>query len=257
MRRIFLMTWMLVLFLPPTFVFGQNVGPQEIITKFAQKESEFRNLWEKYTYTQKVEFQVLGRSGAVKERRMMEIEVYFTTEGKRQTRVLYDRGELRSLQVTKEDIGDAVGLQPFVLTTEQLPEYDIKYEGEERVDELDTYVFEVEPKKIDKKKRYFQGRLWVDKVDFQIVMTRGKAVPDLGSNKFPAFETVREQIDGVYWFPTWTKADDVLDFGRGNQHHVRMFITYENFKKFEVGTSIKYGKVEGEPEPKQEEKKPE
>ncbi len=245
MRRIFLIL-LVPAFLSP--LLADKIDPQQIIQKFAQKESEFRELWQKYTYTQKVEFQVLSRSGAVRERRLMEIEIYFTNDGKRQTRVLSDRGELRSVGVTKEDVSDAVGLQPFVLTTEELPEYNITYEGEEEVDELSTYVFSVEPKKIEKKQRYFQGRIWVDQQDLQIVMSKGKAVPDYRNNKFPEFETRREQVDGNHWFPTWTKAEDTLVFESGNDVHVRQFITYENFKKFEVGTSIKYGKVEETPQ---------
>jgi len=184
----------------------------------------------------------------------MVIEVYFTTDGKRQTRTLVERGKLRSLGVSKEDIQDAVGVQPFALTTEELPEYEIDYEGPERVDELDTYVFEVEPRDMKKGKRYFKGKIWVDAVDYQIVMSKGKAVPEVDGQKFPRFETRREQIDGKYWFPTWTMADDILSFGRGfdrQEFHIRQFITYEDFKKFEVETNIKYGT------PKEAEKKPE
>ncbi len=246
MRRIFLILLLMSGALAP--VWAENVNPQQIIQRFAQKESEFRDLWQKYTYTQLIEFQVLSRAGAVRERQLIEIEVYFTNDGKRQTRVLSDRGQLRSVGVTKEDISDAVGLQPFALTTEELPQYNITYEGEEVVDELSTYVFKVEPKKIEKKKRYFEGRIWVDQQDLQIVMSKGKAVPDYRDNKFPEFETRREQIDGDHWFPTWTKAEDILIFDNGHDVHVRQFITYENFKKFEVGTSIKYGKVEETPQ---------
>ncbi len=249
MRRFFLIVLM------PAFLallWGENVDPQQIIQKFAGKESEFRELWQKYTYTQKVDFQVLSRSGAVRERQVMEIEIYFTTDGKRQTRILSDRGKLQSVQVSKEDISDAVGLQPFVLTTEELPQYNITYEGEEEVDELSTYVFNVQPKKIEKKKRYFSGRVWVDQKDLQIVMSKGRAVPDYRNNKFPEFETRREQVDGNHWFPTWTKAEDTLVFESGNDVHVRQFITYENFKKFEVGATIKYGKVEEKPDQKPE-----
>jgi outer membrane lipoprotein-sorting protein len=248
MRRMSVFLCISVLFLVP--VHGDDLDPKEIIARFAQKESEFRELWQQYTYLQKVDFEVLNELGRVRERQTMEIEVYFTTEGKRETRVLSNRGELRSVRVTREDISDAVGVQPFVLTSEELPEYNIKYKGKETVDELDTYVFEVKPRKIRDGRRYFRGKIWVDSIDHQIVMTQGKAVPDYRDNKFPEFETRREQIDG-YWFPTWTKADDYLTFGDFyNQRHVRVrqLITYENFRKFEVGTSIKYGPVQGQPE---------
>jgi hypothetical protein len=255
---------MSVLFLVP--LRANDIDPKEIIAQFAQKESEFRELWQQYTYLQKVDFEVLSEFGKVQERQSMEIEVYFTTDGKRETRVLSERGKLRAVRVTREDIQDAVGLQPFVLTSEELPEYDVKYKGEEKVDELDTYVFDVKPRKMRDGRRYFKGRIWVDSLDHQIVMTLGKAVPDYRDNKFPEFETRREQIDGQYWFPTWTKADDILSFGdfyNRREVRVRQFITYENFRKFEVGTSIKYGTVEpqqptqpSQPPPPQQDEKP-
>lgn len=216
-----------------------KLPPEEIIRRFAEKESEFRKVWQQYTYVQKIWFQVIGLSGRVKEEREMVVEIYFTTDGKRQMRTLKDRGRLVSVGVSSEDISDATSLQPFVLTMEDLPLYDVRYAGTETVDELDTYVFDVKPKKIEKKKRYFQGRIWVDQQDFQVVMTKGKAVPDYKDNKFPEFETVREQIDGAYWFPTWTMADDILHFDR-NSVHVRQIMTYEEYKKFDVDTTIKY-----------------
>lgn len=214
--------------------------PHEIIKRFAEKESEFKKTFSQYTYTQHILFQVLSRAGRVREQREMVVEIYFTKDGEREERILRDRGALRSVGVSREDIDDALNVQPFALTTEDLPKYKIKYKGKERVDELDTYVFEVKPKKVRKRKRYFKGKIWVDAQDLQIVRTIGKAVPDYSNNKFPEFETLREQIDGEYWFPTWTEADDVLRFRSGDVR-VRELITYQNFKKFEVGTSIKYG----------------
>jgi len=225
--------------------------PQEIIRKFAQKESEFRDVWQQYTYTQRILFQVLGWSNQVKEQREMLVEVFFNTNGERETRVVSDRGYLQSVGVSKEDISDATSMQPFVLTTEELSQYKVKYKGKEKVDELDLYTFEVEPREKKSGKRYFEGRIWVDDVDYQIVMTRGKIVPDYRDNKFPEFETVREQIDGQYWFPTWTEGDDILQFGDGfrgyRDVHIRLLITYGNFQKFEVGTTIKYGAPSEEP----------
>ena len=235
---------------------GAKLDPQEIIKRFAQKESEFRQVWQQYTYTQDIVFQVLTRTGRVREEREMTIEIFFTSDGERQHRIVYDRGKLESVRLTREDLDDALNLQPFALTTEELPEYEIKYKGEEQVDELNCYVFDVKPKRIRRGQRYFRGRIWVDDLDLQIVMTKGKAVPDFGNNKFPAFETLRQQVDGEYWFPTWSEADDILEFGGGFQRrrrvHVRELITYSNFKKFEVGTSIKFGEVLGEPEPQPE-----
>ncbi len=224
---------------------AEDLDPEEIIKRFAAKELEFKKVWEKYTYTQHILFQVLSLDGEVREEQEMSVEVYFTSDGKRKTRTLEERGKLRSLRVSKEDLDDAIYRQPFVLTTEELPNYRIEYRGEKLIDELYTYEFDVEPREIKKGQRYFKGRIWVDDIDFQIVMTRGKVVPDYSDNKFPRFETVREQIDGDYWFPTWTEADDILQFGQ-RRVRIRELITYENFKKFEVNTSIKYGPIEEE-----------
>ena len=226
---------------------AEDVDPEEIIKRFAAKELEFKAVWEQYTYTQHILFQILSFEGDVQEEQEMTVEVYFTSDGKRKTRTLEERGQLRSLRVSKEDLDDAIYRQPFVLTTLELPNYRIEYRGEKLIDELYTYEFDVEPRKIEKGQRYFKGRIWVDDIDFQIVMTQGKVVPDYSNNKFPKFETVREQIDGDYWFPTWTEADDILQFGQ-RRVRIRELITYENFKKFEVDTSIKYGPIEGEEE---------
>lgn len=243
-----------ILFVGLFLIAGVHLGaqnklePEEIIQRFAAKEAEFKELWQQYTYTQRILFQVLNDRGNVREEREMWIEVYFTNDGERKTRVLEDRGSLRSVGVTQEDIDDAVHRQPFVLTSDELPNYKITYKGEEQVDELYTYVFDVKPRKVKKGERYFEGRIWVDDLDFQIVRTRGKVVPDYSDNKFPKFETLREQVDGEHWFPTWTEADDVLrfgGFGRGRREvHVRELITYQDFRKFEVDTSIKYEPIE-------------
>ncbi len=218
--------------------------PEEILRLAAARESEFQKVWQQYTYTQRILFQVLSWDGEPREQQEVVIEAYFTNDGRRHTRIVSQRGGLMSVGVSPEDISDAVSLQPFVLTLEELPKYEAKYRGKERVDELNTYVFDVKPRRVSRQERRFKGRIWIDDVDFQVVMTRGKIEPDLPNNKFPRFETLREQIDGRYWFPTWTEADDVLTFGDpGGQFRrvrVRQLVTYGDYRKFEVGTSIRF-----------------
>ncbi|MGH9634904.1 MAG: hypothetical protein ACRD72_08730 [Candidatus Angelobacter sp.] len=147
--------------------------------------------------------------------------------------------------LTKEDFDDFRNHLPFVLTTEDLPLYNILYAGQQHVDELDTYVFDMAPKKVDKDggPRFFQGRIWVDNRDFQIVKTCGKNVPDIHKkdkeNLSPKFVTYREQIDGQYWFPTYTRADDILHF-KDNDVHIRETLRYTNYKRFGVKTKIIY-----------------
>lgn len=240
------------------FFFGQPAGgsqtrpdPQQIIERFAAKESEFQKVWNQYTYTQNLTVEVLNRQGNVAEQKEMVIEVFFDTKGKRKTRIVKERGELFSVQMTEQDLHDAIELQPFVLTKEELPKYDIKFKGEEWVDEINTYVFDVKPKKKREGERYFKGRIWVDDLEFQIVKTKGKIVPDLENNKFPEFVSIRQQVDGKYWFPVWIKADDHLTFGNFFNRrtvHIREWITLKNFQRFEVDTRIQFEDLDSKEE---------
>ena len=108
---------------------------------------------------------------------------------------------LTEVTFTQEDLEDLGGVQPFALEASKLDQYDFKYSGKERIDELDTYIFDVAPKIVPKKvsERFFQGRVWVDQQDLQIVKVRGKGVPE-GNQRFPIFETYRQQIDGRIGF---------------------------------------------------------
>jgi TonB family protein len=140
---------------------------------------------------------------------------------------------LSEITITVQDLEDLGGVNPFALEASKLNAYNFKYVGKEKIDELDLYVFDVapkvmpDPKKI--KERFFQGRIWVDTQDLQIVKAKGKGVPEDKNNKYPTFETYREQIDGKYWFPTYTYADDELTFGSGQVVHVRELIKYSDF----------------------------
>jgi len=111
------------------------------------------------------------------------------------------------------------------------------------VDEVGTYAFSVKPKKMAQGKRYFEGQIWVDDRDLQIVKTYGKGVGiKKGDEQFPKFETYREQIDGKYWFPTYTHADDTLHFKNGPVR-IRETVKYQDYKRYEGKSTIRYGDV--------------
>src|SRR5207247_4213714 len=116
------------------------------------------------------------------------------------------RGGLHSVDWTRDDNDVINNLQPFALTAKDLPKYNVTYEGKERVDELDCFVFSVKPK-TTKGGIYFQGKIWVDDRDLPVVSTVVKPVPQTSENQFPEFETIRQVIDGKDWFPVWTHAD--------------------------------------------------
>jgi len=225
----------------------QAISVQDLIQKFAGQEAIFKEARNHYTYTQDVTVETVdGDSvdGTFKE----TTDVLYDDQGKRIENVTYaPMNTLKRVSLTKEDFDDFRNHLPFVLTTEDLPEYNIIYAGQQHVDELDTYVFDVAPKKVDKNggPRFFQGRIWVDNRDFQIVKTCGKNVPDTHKkgqeNLSPKFVTYREQVDGQYWFPTYTRADDILHFrDGGGDVHIRETLKYTNYKRFGVKTRIIY-----------------
>jgi len=220
-----------------------SIPVDQIIQKFSQHESEFRKERDNYTYTQTFVLQTVDFDGYPDGEYRLTTDVSFTPEGKRYEKDTYaPPPTLTKLMLTKQDLDDLKNIQPFVLTTEDLPKYNVTYVGRQVVDDLHTYVFEVAPKKMEKNERYFQGRVWVDDKDLQIVKSYGKAVPDIikknNENIFPHFETYRENITGPYWFPTYTHADDTLHF-TGNSVHLRFTVKYANYKRF--GSSHKIG----------------
>jgi len=219
-----------------------SIPADQIIQKFAAHEDEFKVERGNFTYVQTFVVQTIDGDGQVDGEYRMTSDIIFTPDGKRYEKITdAPVPTLTRISLSEQDLDDLRNIQPFVLTTEDLPKYDITYVGRQQVDELHTYVFDVAPKKIEKHQRYFQGRIWVDDGDLDIVKTDGKAVPDIrkgnNQNLFPRFETYRQNIEGHYWFPTYTHADDVLHFSTGDVH-IRMTVWYSDYKRFRVTFKI-------------------
>ena len=235
----------------------QGITEQEIIQRFAAKEKEFKEARDQYTFRQDVK--VMTLDGDTPDGKYEQVfDVSFDDKGHKVKNVVFaPQPTLQRIQMTEEDIDDIENRLPFVLTSDEIGEYDILYVGQQKQDELNTFVFDVAPKQIVGKKRYFQGRIWVDDHDFQIVETYGKTVPDIRKKKgqenlFPRFTTWREQIDGKYWFPTYTRAEDTLKFSLGDIK-IREIIKYTNYRRFGSKSTITY---EGQEVKKGAEQKP-
>jgi len=242
----------------------KDITPDEIIKRFAAKETDFARARDQYTYRQDVKVQTLD--GDTVDGEYHEVfDVMFDDKGKRMENVVFaPASSLTKIYMSQEDMADIRHRLPFVLTSDDIADYNILYVGQQQEDELHCFVFDIAPKKIEGKKRYFQGRVWVDDHDFQIVKTYGKTVPDLCNNRpcnevkrrgdqenlFPKFTTWRQQIDGQYWFPVYTKADDELHF-KMEDVHIKEIVKYEDYKRFGSNVKILY---EGKEIPKSEQK---
>src|SRR5215475_1610678 len=244
---------------------GPQLPPEEIINRFTKKESELREVWKEYAYLQESKLQVVGPADTISGEFYQVSEFVFNDAGARIERILKappSTLDQAGLTMTAEDKNAFINLQPFALTAEDMPNYFVSYVGKEKVDELNTLVFDVIPKVMSNKKeldklrkqkiegKFFQGKIWVDDQDLQIVKTAGKTVPEFGQ-RFPKFETYRENIDERFWLPTYTYGDDNLDFDNG-RIHVRMVVRYKNYRRFQSDVKLLNDTEEvkeGKPEP--------
>jgi hypothetical protein len=223
---------------------------EEIIRKFEAKETAFREALNHYTYRRTVRVQTIDDDGKVDGEYYQVDDVIFDPSGKRTEKVVFaPQSSLERISMSPADFSDIQDRLPFVLTTEGAEPYDVKYIGRQKVDDVQCYVFDVAPKVIEKGKRYFQGKIWVDAEELQIVITSGKNVPDdlrAGHEDLSTpFTTYREQIDGENWFPTYSKGDGVLHFMGGKGYlsqdvHIRQTVKYSDYKQYGSTTKIIY-----------------
>lgn len=233
----------------------------QIIEKMGAREAAFEHARGQYTFRQSVKMDSINDDDNRPDGEWQEVtDITYDNTGHRVEHVVFAPGNtIERVIITANDVNDIKDRLPFILTTAQLPEYNLTYLGQQRVDSLDTYVLDVAPKVLVKGHRYFQGKVWVDKQDLEIVMVNGLNVPqDVRSGHedlSPPFTTYYQQIDGKYWFPTYTRAEGVLHFPAQNgalaqDVHMRATVKYTDYKRYHTSVTIEYAgkKIDSEPE---------
>jgi hypothetical protein len=235
--------------LDPTPPAGTTVA--QIIENMGKQESAFAAARDQYTFVQDVKFNTISDDTGRPDGEYHQVtNITLSDGGKRLEHVTFaPQNTIERVIMTENDFKDIEKRLPFVLTAPEVPEYDLSYLGKQHVDELDTYVFDVKPKQLVKNHRYFQGKVWVDQQDNEIVLINGITVPqdtrpgheDLS----PPYTTYYQQIDGKYWFPVYTKAEGTLHFAaqRGalsQDVHVRTIVRYTDYKRFHTNVTIHY-----------------
>ena len=228
-----------------------GVTVPQIIERMGQREAEFEHARDRYTFRQTVKMDTINDDTNRPDGEFQEVtDITYDNGGHRVEHVVFAPGNtIEKVIITENDINDIKQRLPFILTTAQLPEYNLTYLGQQKVDELQTYVFDVAPKELVKGHRYFQGKVWVDQQDLEIVMVNGLNVPQdmrVGHEDLsPPFTTYYQQIDGKYWFPTYTRAEGVLHFAA--QHgalsqdvHMRATVRYTDYKQYHTSVTIQY-----------------
>jgi len=224
-----------------------GITTDEILKRMAAQESTFKQARQGYAYRQTIKVQTLDGDTVDGEYQQV-FDSTFDDKGTRMKNVVFaPQNTLSRIYMGPSDMYELEDGYQFTLGTDEVGQYNILYVGQQPEDELHCYVFDVAPKEIVGKNRYFQGRIWLDDHDFQIVKSKGKFVPEKRVNKkgkgnedlHPIFTTWREQIDGKYWFPTYTSTDDTLHFAQ-NDVRIRTVVKYTNYQQFGSKTKITF-----------------
>jgi hypothetical protein len=227
---------------PPTFKVERipaepHPGPpplpmEEIIHRFAANEDVMKKAYETYDFTQSIRLDELTDPGG---KFSVTGEVYTKPDGLRYMRVTKPaESSLKLMHFSLEDVRVIASMPEFPLTAEEIENYTFKYAGQEKLDQLNTYIFQVKPKILSRKKRYFEGVIWIDDHDFAIVKSYGKFVSELEGNgtalPFTMFETYRENFQSKYWLPTYTRSDDYFKSEGNEDMPLRLIVHSTDFK---------------------------
>jgi len=226
---------------------GADAPPPDLMKRIAHHEDETVEERRNYAYRQTVTLQELNDRGMEVGRYSETRDIVFSPQQERSERMVsvpLDR--LKNLRLTEEDFRDLRDIQPFVLREEYLRNYEIKFRGDEQMDGQDCWVVEVRPRQILSTQRFFEGLIWASKKDLSIVRTEGRAVPRILSlhqeNLFPRFTTTRKLVNGNFWFPAMTYADDTLPFHTGPQR-IKLTVRYNNYQKFGSSSVVTFDPV--------------
>jgi hypothetical protein len=208
----------------------------EIIRRFTDKEEKYLQARTNYTYRRTVRIQEFGPGGQPSGEFVVVTLPARDVDGKYFEKVVErPHSSLQHLFLRTEDIEGLQSVPAFPVTAGQLAKYNLKYLGKEQVDEIDCYIFQVRPKAVDRTKAYFDGIVWVDAKYLEVVKTYGKWVTDQGDMHsvaqlpFSLFETYRENVDGKFWFPNYSRSDETLN-QKGLEIPVRIVIKWTDFK---------------------------
>ena len=210
--------------------------PANLAKLVAHRETETEAERNEYTYRQTVTIEELDSNGGARGQYHEVRDIIFSPSHERTEQLIgKPQNSLKNLIMTEEDFRDVREIQPLVLTDSQLWNYETRPRGEENIDGVDCWVLQVRPRQILEGQRFFDGMLWVDQKEYNIIRMQGQAVPQIrtmkSENLFPRFTTIRKPIDGKHWFPIYTYADDTLQFRNGPQRE-RLRIAYSDYKRF-------------------------
>jgi hypothetical protein len=216
----------------PTDVKAPPVPAEEIIRRFAANEDVMKKAFDQYSFNQTIRIKEMSDPAGEFS---VSGEMFMKSDGQRYDRIVKQPvSTLKQTSFTLEDVKTVANLPLFALTTDELPNYTVKYEGTEKLDELNTYIFRVQPKQLVRNRPLFDGVIWVDQQEFAIVKSSGKFVREVVTQgnglPFSMFDTYRENISGKYWFPTYTVSDDFVSEPNGQNLPLHLVVRSTDFQ---------------------------
>jgi hypothetical protein len=214
-----------------------SLPPEQIIQRFAKKEEIYQAVRPTYSYRKTIRIQEFGPDGKPSGEFSATYDGVRAADGK-----LYEKAlaapetSLQYLQFEPEDAQILTRIPAYPVVESQLSKYNVRYLNTEKVDEIDCYIFQVSPKTVERQHALFDGVIWVDQKYLEVVKTYGRWVTDLGALHpptlpFDIFETYRENVDGKYWFPDYSRSDGVYKL-KDHEVPIRVTIKWTNFKPY-------------------------
>jgi hypothetical protein len=233
-----------------------------IVAKFSRNERLFREALNIYAFNRSATIQTIGMGTQITGTFRRDSFMTFDGNGARVERILFAPiSTLTEISISQADLENLGGLDPFAIEPAHIDKYKFTFLGKEKIDELDLLVFDVAPKVVPKAEkdglRLFSGRIWIDDRDLMIVKSKGKAIPEWKDERFPVIETWRENIEGKYWFPSFSSSDDELVFKNGQVVKIRVRVKYTDYRVGRTDVRIIDEEDVVEPAPTPLPKKPE
>jgi len=215
------------------------VPPEKILSSLAAHSDEYLRAHTLYGFKRSVRVQEFSVDGTKGGEAHQDSEVYLADNGRRYERSKDEGGQrFMDLKSSSVDLQKSAQVPLFPITSNQMQYYDFTYKGTQPLDELNTYIFQVKPKRLLPKARLFSGLVYVDDQDLAIVKLYGswKSLADDNADTsagaevpFALYEMYYENVGGKYWFPTYVRSDAYVKTKNGEEQ-LRLTVRMTDFK---------------------------
>jgi hypothetical protein len=201
------------------------MSAQDFIRVLSGKESASAKAMANYGYTVDATIETLDGDTVDGEYHQVSMQG-FDDKGPKREPILTTVNTLKRIKFADRDV-EALR-DAFFLTPDRVTTGDIVYSGRQRVGDVNAALFDVMPRNQDAEIKGFQGRAWV-RASADAVMRlcgRSSATPIAPMR----FQVIRALVDDQYWFPVSIRADEDAQIGKDEKVHVRVTVTYSNYK---------------------------